>query len=487
MPELIQTVPMAVTQRRFPYPYKALLAISADVDSTYPWQFTRIHKFLNTLTPAISDYGDGVGLDIGNSFFFKNISNKGLSVYDACYRYKNEDAWADEFAGDQARVMDPQNARDPVTGRLIFENGPRFIEKYIRCGWIDVLHGGDGNWGEVALTRGATDWCRIDGEHYAIWVAERGLKIDTFSNHSEVTSDFGVPSQPSTAEKPRSLGDLPSSSAYWADYARRSGIKFYWSYIPTESAAYRRTIGQDTMLVPATFRDGAKFWHFSRYTSGKPYADTVDSILNRSNLDSLVSGNKFEIAYTHFGYRSRPANHRWLASLKRMIDLPGRIHRRISPAARNRWLARVNAVDTHTKLSASSTRSFRQLKVYQDEGKILVAKTSRLLRYNLALDHLAFTEAQVNGRTIVDITAIKDTQFGDFRPTMKDLRGVTFYVADSSKAEIRLCSTSVPEREIQRNPADEAGKQSISIKWFQPDYTDYTILSLTDVKRSFFQ
>jgi hypothetical protein len=35
--------------------------------------------------------------------------------------------------------MDAQNARDPVTGRLVFEGGANFIETYIRCGRIDVL------------------------------------------------------------------------------------------------------------------------------------------------------------------------------------------------------------------------------------------------------------------------------------------------------------------------------------------------------------
>ena len=62
------------------------------------------------------------------------------------------------------------------------------------------------------------------------------------------------------------------------------------------------------MLVPSTFRDGGKFWHFSRYSSGKPYADTVESILNSNNLDSLVKEGKFEIAYIHFGYWSHVAN-----------------------------------------------------------------------------------------------------------------------------------------------------------------------------------
>lgn len=432
------TPPAPVTKRRLPYPYKGLLAICSDVDATSPWEFIRIHRFLNTLTPAIPYYGNAVGLDIGDSFFFKNISNNGLSVYDACYQYRNEEAWADEFGGEAARDLNPKNARDPVTGRLVFHDGANFIEKYIRCGWIDVLHGGDGNWAEFAFKRQATDWRRKDGQHYAEWMARRRLEIDTFTNHSAVSSGFGVPNKPSTKTKPRSIGDLPDSTAYWADCARQAGIKFYWSYMPNESAAYGPTFGRDTLLVPATFRDGSKFWHFSRYSGGGHYADRIDSILNTKNLDSLVRENQFEIAYTHFGYWSDNTN-------------------RVNPES-----------------SAASIDAFRLLKSYQDEGKILVVKTSRLLRYNLAVEHVDFTATELNVGTTIDITVIKDTQFGDFTPTIRDLRGITFYVSDSRRAEIRICGTRVSETEIQRNRADETGEQSIGIKWFQPDYTDYT-------------
>ena len=436
-----------IAVRRFPYPYKALLAISSDIDATSPWEFTRIHRFLNTRAPDIPHYGDGVGLDIGDSFFFKNISNNGVSVYDACYRYKNEDAWADELGGEKARARDPKNARDATTGRLVFEGGPNFIEKYIRCGWIDVLHGGDGNWAEFAAKRRATGWCRTDGQHYMEWMARRALKIDTFTNHSAVSSDFGIPDKPSTRRKPRSLGDLPGSTAYWSDYARRAGIKFYWSYIPNESAAYRKTFGKDNLLVPATFRDGSKFWHFCRYSGGGHYADKIDTIVNAKNLDSLVEKNQFEIAYTHFGYWSDNSN-------------------RVNP-----------------ELGPSSINAFRLLKTYQDKGRILVAKTSRLLRYNLALDHLAFTATKLDEGEIIDLTKITDTQFGDFIPTLRDVRGVTFYVSNSSKAEIRICDAKLPESEIQRNPADETEQPSIGIKWFQPDYTDYTAWTLSEVSR----
>jgi hypothetical protein len=430
---------MEITQRRFPYPYQAMLAVSSDTDAMSPWEFIRIHRFLNTRTPAILHYGDGLGLDVGDSFFFKNMASKnGLGVFNGCFRYASEDAWADELGGDAARVLDPKHARDRRTGRLVFENGPRFIEKYIKCGWIEVLHGGDGSWGETSLNMGATDWCRADGQHYMDWMAARGLRIDTFTNHSAVTSDFGVPRTPSTPAKPRSLGDLPSSAAYWADYARRSGIKFYWSYIPDESAAYRCTFGQDTLLLPATFRDGGKFWHFSRYDSRRPYADAIDSILNPGNLDSLVNRRQMEIVYTHLGYWSDDGNH-------------------VQP-----------------ELSQSSIDAFRLLKAYQDDGRILVAGTARLLRYNLARDYLAFTATRADQHCVVDIRAVRDTQFGEFSPCVDDLRGMTFYVADSSRAEIRIHDRIVPENQIQRNPRDETGAESIAIKWFEPDYTDYT-------------
>jgi hypothetical protein len=440
---------MPVTKRRFPYPYKALLAISSDADATSPWEFIRIHRFLNTLTPGIPYYGDGVGLDIGDSFFFKNISNNGLNVCDPCYDYRDEQTWLDEFGGKRARVRNPARARDPATGELVFQHGSKFIEKYIRCGWIDVLHGGDGNWAEDAFRLGATDWRRVDGQHYMEWIARTGLKIDTFSNHSTVSSDFGVSNERPTAKKPQSIGDVPGSTAYWADYARQAGIKFYWSYIPNEWAAYRKTFGIDNLLVPATFRDGNKFWHFSRYSGGGHYADKIDTDLNAKNLDSLVEKNQFEIAYTHFGYWSDNSN-------------------RVNP-----------------ELSPSSIDAFRLLKAYQDEGKILVAKTYRLLRYNLAFEHLDFTSTQLNEGTTIDITAIKDTQFGDFTPTIQDLRGITFYVPDPCRAEIRMGGARVQDTEIQRNPADETGKQSIGIKWFQPDYTDYTTWTSGDVNRIF--
>ncbi len=97
-------------------------------------------------------------------------------------------------------------------------------------------------------------------------------------------------------------------------------------------------------------------------------------------------------------------------------------------------------------------------------------------------DHLVFAACQFNGQTIIDIKAVEDTQFETFTPSVTDLRGITFYVPDSHKAELRIGCARLPESEIQRNPADDTGRQSVGITWFQPDYTDYTTWTRTEVK-----
>src|SRR5512147_601800 len=59
----------AVMVRPFPYPYRAALAISNDIDNTGTFEeFVEIHKFLNTHEKT--SMGEGVGLNIGNTFLF---------------------------------------------------------------------------------------------------------------------------------------------------------------------------------------------------------------------------------------------------------------------------------------------------------------------------------------------------------------------------------------------------------------------------------
>ena len=57
--------------RKFPFPFKSMLAISSDLDNTHSLKvYSEMMKFLNTDTET--SFGRGFGLEVGNSFWFYN-------------------------------------------------------------------------------------------------------------------------------------------------------------------------------------------------------------------------------------------------------------------------------------------------------------------------------------------------------------------------------------------------------------------------------
>ena len=64
---------MSLKIRKFPYPYKCALSISSDIDNASSSQFfVQFMDFLNSQIQTI--YGPGLGLEVGNSFWFFNGS-----------------------------------------------------------------------------------------------------------------------------------------------------------------------------------------------------------------------------------------------------------------------------------------------------------------------------------------------------------------------------------------------------------------------------
>ena len=65
---------MSVKIRKFPYPYKCALSISSDIDNASSLKsFVQFMDFLNSEKDTV--YGAGLGLEVGNSFWFFNGSN----------------------------------------------------------------------------------------------------------------------------------------------------------------------------------------------------------------------------------------------------------------------------------------------------------------------------------------------------------------------------------------------------------------------------
>lgn len=443
---------MAVTQRRFPYPFKAMFAMSSDCEGTGLKDHERLHRFVNTQTPQTEmpfySY-DGLGIDYSDSFFFHTIGYIHLSIFNPWYQFPSYEKY---YLEDTTGILDKRAVSSNEDGRWILETpGADYIEKYILCGWLDFLHGGHADNGEVLERYGLRNWTRLDGQQYLDWIERRGLKgkIQVFINHSNVTANFGTSIEPLGY---RNCGDDPDSPAYWADLALESGMKFFWSYNPSTSVAYRTTMGRESMLEPKTFRDGNKYWHFSRYSSGGSTKGNLiaDGQITQNLLNYIEANGLFEISYSHFGNSS----------------------------------VKQDGIIVDPEISSASQGALKLLSDYHNAGRVCATRISRLLKYDLALHYLIFTATE-DAITSINITSINDTQFGAFIPEIEDLRGVTFYVTDSSTAEIKINGILVPENEIQRNIADSTGQQSIGFKWYTPDYTDYSLWSIKEVRQGY--
>ena len=227
----------------------------------------------------------------------------------------------------------------------------------------------------------------------------------------------------------------PKSPYYHTDLTIDNGIRYVWDSIGMSQFAY------DNPLFPIKLRDGRQVWGFERYThdivKGK-YNWTWETHelhrqITKQRLDQLVQERKFSIVAQHLG--------------KESDGFP------------------FNPIDI---------QALQLLKTYQDEGKILVARTSRLLDYARAQKFVRYSITQIEGKTYINIKSIEDSVLKPTMPTMDEIRGLTFYVDDPNNTYVLLNLTSIPKEQLQRNGSDRNGKKSIGVKWYTPDYTDYS-------------
>jgi hypothetical protein len=90
-----------------------------------------------------------------------------------------------------------------------------------------------------------------------------------------------------------------------------------------------------------------------------------------------------------------------------------------------------------------------------------VTTTSKLLNYYRAYQYVAWSCQRAAGCTHIHVGHIDDPVFGKIAPTIQQLQGLTFYVPDSSRADIYVQGAKVEG--VQRNPADGSGMESVTI------------------------
>jgi len=397
--------------RPFPAPYSAMLAICSDIDGTTPEEFETYHRFLNT--DDATPWGRGLGLDIADSMFF--------------YMASDQPGAADNQGRDNAAVMTFFIGTSDQ-----YKNGG-LIAYYCEVGWIDAMH----SYGDFSMVdESKTVFTRGLAEKAVEEMAARGMVVTVWINHGNRSNVQNLERRAKNGKGSyRKGGDL-GSEYYHADMTIPAGVKFVW--FSNEDGNF----GADTPLYPAELEDGQKVWGFNRYT-GK-HTRTVSEYywsvffmhkqLTAEHLDSIVQKNQFAIVAQHLGGSTY-----------------------------------------YYPLTDEAVESLRLLAQYQQNGDILVARTSRLLEYARVRDRVQYERIQDGDSVVINITAIDDPQLGmDITPALDSLRGLTFYVPDARAAAITVNGQALDESELVRYEGRNGEGDSIGVKWFEPDVRNFT-------------
>jgi hypothetical protein len=396
--------------RKFPYPFDAMLALSSDIDMTTLGEFEEYHRFLNTKEQT--PYGQGLGLDIGDSSWLYIANDTSEKV--------DKEGHSIDYSMSYFQGIDPGKPKDAQK-----------IVHYFKAGWIDSLH----TFGDFSRNDHSNKFTRDLA--VAAWNAmnQSGLKPEVWINHGSETNaqNFGVYNSHTLFKYQQ--GDNPKSPYYHTDLTIKNGIRYVWNSIGGSQFSY------DDLLFPIHLRDGQNVWGFHRYTNelNKGKIDWtwetqfISRQITKTRLDQLVQEGKYSIVTQHLG--------------KGSIGFP---------------------------FNKEGIQTLNLLKSYNDEGKILVARTSRLLNYARSYKYVHYSVAQFDGKTYINIYAIDDPVLGSSIPSIDDIRGLSFYVNDPNTTCLLLNLNPMNADEIQFNSPDEKGRKSIEVKWFKPDYTDYT-------------
>jgi hypothetical protein len=383
---------VTVLLAKYPYPYRAMMAICSDLDDTPDRVvYVEIARFLNTR--ETTTMGPGVGLEAGNSIFF--LMPAGQFSY---------------FGTDDA--------------------GRDMVRALIRSGHIDCLH----SYGDNARTR-------RDVERVLEEMDRHDCRLRVWVDHSKALTNFGPDIMVGS-------GDVTTSPAYHSDLTLRHGIRYVWRGRTTSIVGQnarltaasvirildrRHPLGSTrTMLKqfakiwlgalgstqwemhalnrvcrPASLRDGQRVWEFLRsnpFWAGPGLGDAPDEIgavLTPRMLETLVATEGVCLLYTHLGKVRDP---------KYAFPEPTRA-------------------------------ALRRLAAMQDAGQLRVTTTLRLLRYLTIRDCLQFTAARTpDGHVAISIGAVEDPVAGAFMPSAGDLMGVTFIVDRCAEVVILLRS-----------------------------------------------
>lgn len=407
--------------RRFPYPYRAMVAIESDIDRTSLLRFRETHRFLNT--HGETSLGPGLGLDFANSFW--------------CYRGGNS----------TTRQME---ARDIGYWNGFDEPEPTWyadeIAAYARVGRFSTLH---------AFGRFGKDFVRGHAERALEMLNRENIAFKLWSNHGSVHHQNVATSMDGREER---YGSIPGSPCYHTDLLLQYGVRFFWT-----GGVNSNNEGTNKPLHKATLSDGSKVWVFERNNS--LYHDAAD-------LDLLLRKGAI------FSSRSKwAASIVWQAYLLEFTLGQPRLDRLMQQGLYCVYGQHLGNQLGAANFTPGTAAALRRLKQYHDKGAILVSSTERLLRYYIAAEYAKVDFKTLDDKHVLDIRAIADPVYGRSTPTLADVRGLTFEIEDGRDGEAKPCQILLNGKPIDDADCFDIRAPSGSIagvRWHSVDTTDYT-------------
>ena len=174
---------MNVKVRKFPYPFKCAFSISSDIDNASSLDsFVQFMDFLNSENQTI--YGPGLGLEVGNSFWFFNGSKSFQLSY---------------FEG----LTHKETLLAPI------------IRTYLQSKHIDTLH----------------SWGNFDKGGFERRYAKKGMEVlNKYNFDVPVWVNHGInPNYQKIGDYPNMYGDDPNHSCYHSDLLLESGFEYVWT------------------------------------------------------------------------------------------------------------------------------------------------------------------------------------------------------------------------------------------------------------------
>ena len=341
----------SVQFRKFPYPYRSMLAICSDLDETQDWPtYREISRYLNT--SGETAIGPGVGLEVGNTLYFDMPAGE-LSYWNAT-----------DHEREQMRAL-------------------------IRSGHIDCFH----SFGDDALQRMHAERALDDLEAHS-------CRMEVWVDHATAATNFGP-------DIMQGHGDEVGHSAYHADRTFAHGVRYVWLGRVTS------VIGQDVRYNPltvfdmghaaASLRTMAKdvVKHvLSAYPTGKYSMHSGNRLTREVTLRSGHTATEFMRCNPHPGGVSVGDNAPGIAEALSDRNLDALVRRQ-----------GVSIIYTHlgkklvpdTLFNDATRRAFERLAGYSSANAILVTSTRRLLGYHDALRQIDYRIERHGGSASLDL------------------------------------------------------------------------------------